>query len=238
MKQSKAIYAKDILSILDKEALEYNFPMPDNLCNYNAGMRLTAFRSMQEWLIIFEMLNYTQNHEFLNEICAFGNKLEVQGFAFESPVLIETIKNTSFYKENGNFCIEPSQCSVQFKKESVSVCFHDEDYQKARVDQNSKAPTPAKLLRLFASAFNKNIYEENENLLKLVGRSNSGLMQFIKLEEWQHPDLAQDELPSQSISMLSLSEALEEGKPEIYFCPKEKINSHWYYWGEEHNGWS
>jgi hypothetical protein len=38
--------------------------------------------------------------------------------------------------------------------------------------------------------------------------------------------------------MVSLAEALEEGNPEIYFCPEKKINSPWYYWGEEHNGWN
>ncbi|NTV79786.1 MAG: hypothetical protein HGA25_11810, partial [Clostridiales bacterium] len=89
---NKEIRAVDILNILDEEAATYNFPMPDNLNIYSAGMRLTSFRSELEWLIVFEMMNYTKNHEFANEICAFGNKLKQQGFAFPSPIVMEALQ--------------------------------------------------------------------------------------------------------------------------------------------------
>lgn len=59
MEKSK-ISAEEILALLDREAKEYNFPMPDNISSYNAGMRLTGFRSDEEWLLLFEMPGYTK----------------------------------------------------------------------------------------------------------------------------------------------------------------------------------
>ncbi len=47
---------KQILEDLDKHAFEFNFPMLDNAYVEYAAARLSAFRGIKDWLIVFEVL--------------------------------------------------------------------------------------------------------------------------------------------------------------------------------------
>jgi hypothetical protein len=107
----------------------------------------------------------------------------------------------------------------------------------AGIHLENQVPIATALLRLMVHKIGKNIYEKNDYLLELVHRKNQGLKQFIKLDQWNHPDLANDEMPSVSISMSSLAKALEENDKKLYFCPESYWNSDWKCYGQEYNGW-
>lgn len=163
--------------------------------------------------------------------------MEKQGFAFENPVLLEEKQDEPFYGEKGSFLLSPFSCDLIFKGKPIQLAFSEEDYRRAGVPTDNKSPAPAVLLRLLAESMGEELYEQEEALLRIVGREKAGLRVFLRLKHWHHPDLADEELPSQSSSLSSLAKALEDNNPEAYHCPPEEVNSFWYHWGEEHNGW-
>jgi hypothetical protein len=58
----------DILKQLDTYAEENDFPMPDNTYFYNTDMRLKAFRSPTEWLIVFEEIALLNQYMLVNTV--------------------------------------------------------------------------------------------------------------------------------------------------------------------------
>lgn len=121
--KNKCILEKDILEILNKEALNYNFPMPNNYNAYNAAMRLNVFRSsMEEWLIVFQMINFVKGNEFLNEIYVYGNMLDKQGFLFAEQVL-EEVDGFPFWNSNNDYILNPNEFKILLRGELMSFLF-------------------------------------------------------------------------------------------------------------------
>lgn len=53
----------------------------------------------------------------------------------------------------------------------------------------------------------------------------------LRLEEWHHPDLANEELPSECSTFRMIAKALAFGDPSPY-RPTEEPNTHWRNWPE------
>jgi hypothetical protein len=58
-----------------------------------------------------------------------------------------------------------------------------------------------------------------------------GLAQFLQLNEWEHPDLNNRQLPSETETFPMLAEALAAGDPSLY-RPTVPPNTHWRHWPE------
>lgn len=229
------INAEDIIAQMDQYAKDYLFPMPDNASQYNAGMRLSAFHDKDEWLIVFEMLNYIKGREFLNEIYAFGNRLVCPGLQPWAVTVLEPREEQPFWDCYGSFILNLEAFALKVKGKTRQVTTLPEDWQAAGIREDSPAPAPAKLLRLMA--YQEKLFEDTVSLLRLCGREESGLSLLLQLPGWEHPNLADDELPGSSRSLRSLAEALAAGDAELYQCLPEWINSHWSCWPDEHWGW-
>jgi len=232
-----SINAQTIIAQMDQYAKDYLFPMPDNASQYNAGMRLSAFRGGDEWLIVFEMLNYIKGREFLNEIYAFGNRLICPGLQPQAVTVLEPVEGQLFWDCSGSFILNLETIALKVKGRSRQVTIMPLDWQAAGIREDSPVPAPAKLLRLMAALYQEELFEDTASLLRLCGREESGLSLFLQLSGWEHPDLAADELPGSSRSLRSLAEALAAGAAELYQCLPEWINSHWSCWPDEHWGW-
>lgn len=229
--------AQDMIRQMDEYAKEYLFPMPDNAAQYNAGMRLSAFRSEEEWLIVFEMLNYVKSREFLNECYAFGNRLARPGLQPQAVTVLEAVAGQPFWDSSGSFILNMEAFTLKVKGAMRQVTILPQDWQAAGIRKESLAPAPAKLLRLMAALYQKELFEDTASLLRLCGREESNLALFLQLSGWEHPDLADDELPGDSRALCSLAAALVAGNAGLYHCLPEWINSHWSNWPDEDWGW-
>ncbi len=58
-----------------------------------------------------------------------------------------------------------------------------------------------------------------------------GMTKFVQTTQWQHPDVAEGEKPSQNLSIRSLMEALSRRTPAL-FEPGQP-NTHWKFWTRE-----
>lgn len=66
---------------------------------------------------------------------------------------------------------------------------------------------------------------------ELRERIPAELPQCLRLDEWRHPDLAANDLPSASPTFQMIADALATGDPERY-QPAEPANTHWRNWPE------
>ena len=63
----------------------------------------------------------------------------------------------------------------------------------------------------------------------MLERVPADLPRIFQLEEWHHPDLAGDELPSRSRTFQIIAMVLETGDADQY-RPVEEPNTHWRFW--------
>jgi hypothetical protein len=61
-------------------------------------------------------------------------------------------------------------------------------------------------------------------------RDCGNLTKFLQTTQWQHPDVANVEKPSENISIRSLVEALSQNNP-LLFQPGHP-NTHWSFWDD------
>lgn len=226
-----AISAKTILTTLDDGANHYEFPMLDNIYFYYGAAKMSAFRSAEEWLIVFQEISFSiRDGKFVNVITAFGNKIGKNGIISIEKIITESSEDQMFDDE-GNFLLNPIHFKVKIKGIEREFNLSAEDYTNIGIALNDKQmPNEAKIIRFLISAIPDELYFTTNELLKICGREHCNLEEFITLDDWSHPDLINDEKPSEIPCFQSFAEALEKNDRTLYQCPKEDYNTHWSNW--------
>lgn len=214
---------KEILHQLDLCAQDYNFPVLNNIYIQNADIRLTVFRNSQEWLIVFEEIGYSQKHSFINDISAFGNKLVKLGTQQAIPIIN--------LDENREILTDILQFKVRIYDTEYQVDLSEDELKKSGVLVDpQKVLEPIQILRFLTSKIPDKIFLSEVRLLEICNRQNKNLKKFIRLDDWNHPNIADDEKPSQNRCFQSLAKAIEKNIPGLYKCSEEDFNTHWSIW--------
>jgi hypothetical protein len=214
----------ECLKQLDRHAKAYDFPVLNNVYFHNADVRLNVFRNDSEWLIVFQEIALSQKHGFVDSVSAYGNKLQKTG-----TLLGVRITQTDKYTNVSN----AGSFSLVINGKDHHFAPSEEDYRKAQVGPDAVMPEGAKLLRLLAFLMPDELFLNDGRLLEICGRKSAALEKFMQLDDWQHPDVAIDELPSQSPCLRSLAKALAIGDVNLYECPAKIWNTHWSNWTHE-----
>jgi len=223
----------EILEQLDTYAKDYDFPMLNNIYFHNADVRLTAFRNSSEWLIVFEEICVSKKQcSFINSVSAYGNKIQKPGTQ-QAITIISENPDIPIWDDNRNFLLDPWNCTVVINGELKNFTPSREDYSRARIDVESDLEVSAKILRLLTYKIPNEFFQTDKKLLEICGRTNLNLNKFIQIYDWYHPDIADDELPSQSVCLESLSLAIERNEKNLYRCPEDSFNTHWSHWQYE-----
>lgn len=219
---------EEILKQLDDCAREYRFPMLNNIYSPNADIRLTSFHSPSEWLIVFEEITVYKKMSFSNIISAYGN-------GFDNPILkmikvIQGLPDNPIWDDDGNFLLDRFNFCISIKGKKKSFNPLPGDYQHAGVDIDSDIDPPLQILRLLTNIEPELFFLSDKEILTSIGRQSKGFTRFIQLNEWFHPDIAMDELPSENECFQKLASAIAENNIKLYTCPKNKFNTHWSNW--------
>ena len=227
---SNTSWESEILDQLDRHAEEYDFPMLNNVYFGNADVRLTAFRSSSEWLILFQEIavSYKQT-SFVNAVSAYGNKLGTPGTQ-QAVAVISAFPESPMWDYNNNFLLNLYDFEVIIGGRARNFTPSQEDYRVAGIDVESNMETSAKVLRLLTYLIPGELFMQDDQLLGICGKNKSDLRKFLQIEDWCHPDLADDELPSQSICFQSLATAIAENNESLYACSEDGWNTHWSHW--------
>lgn len=224
---------EQILKAFDKHALEFNFPMLDNDYIEFASARLSAFQGAKNWLIIFEILGFSSKEiEFVDDIYAFGSCVELEGFSAEEIPVSQSSLDKIFDSETNECIADWSHWSIKVKGKEMSFSPTREEYAEAGIIIKQE-PGPGtlkeiELLRFLVHRLGKDpIFMSESDLFNHFPKCK-GLKCFIRADQWEHPDLANEEKPSNNIAIRSLLEAIAQRDSNLF--DQGLPNTHWTFW--------
>jgi len=232
---------EEILSQLDDCAHGYEFPMLDNGYNYPADVRLSAYRDEMRWAIIIEDLNCHnrayQHDAFSHCAYCFGNCLkgspglgkDFTSSTSDSPNESIFVDGDDSVEENGSAIVRSDLKEILIRDQIVPVDLTPENLlAKGIALEEAPIIHDYELLR--------SLLPENRDLLlateeELHQHVPSDLPLLLRLDEWHHPDLSGDELPSESETFQMIADVLVTGNINRY-SPTKAPNTHWSNWPE------
>lgn len=235
--------AEEILEILDACASDFNFPVMDNGYVYLAATRMSLFRSVKDWAIVIEVFGFSPRAGLPDLfISTFGSSIANRNDpsqyatreAYESYLarmphhdsdMFHPVNDGEWYEEE----------TVSFDAKSIGVRDHGfllpeaGQYEELGISLED-APRVAifELCRYLAA-------KHRDWVLATPAESDSHVLdsmeKILTLEEWNHPDLTGDEMPSDSETFQQLAEVLVTGDVSLY-RPSLPPNTHWVNWPE------
>lgn len=234
-KQKEAFTAKEILEQLDTANKQFSFPMLDNGYTYPVTARLSAYRTDALWRIVIEVVGFNYrgggHNGIENCLYIFGNDLPhkpgLDNANFLNPTADSTEGNT-FDPETESH-LNPAVHTMLIRGQSIEIS-HDPAFYASKgieLEQPGKIMIWEMLRGLMPEQRDKFLAPDDE----IHQRIPTGLPLFIRLDDWHHPDVANEERPGRNETFIMLADALETGDKKI-FKPTEKPNTHWSNWPE------
>jgi hypothetical protein len=233
---SKTSFTKEeILNQLDEHARGFTFPMLDNGYVYLADTRLSAYRNESGWALVIEIIgaNYKAGgyHGIDNTLHCYGNCLFCKtGTANENFLkFIADGEGERLFDEEYEWYVNPGTQNLRLREALIPLNL-EVNFLAAKeiVFEEASRVTAAELLRSLVPEY-QNLYFATEEELRQ--RVPSDLPLILRLEEWNHPDLAAEELPSHSETFQMIADVLISGNPSLY-KPTLAPNTHWRNWPE------
>jgi hypothetical protein len=224
---------KQLLEDLDKHAAEFNFPMLNNAYVEFASARLSAFRSVQDWLIVFEVLGFSEREvEFVDLVYAFGSCVEREGLIVEEIPLSSSPEHPLFDAETNECIADWSKWSIKVGNEKMFFSPAPKEYTEAGIvidrEPGLGSLKEIELLRFLVHVLGETrFFLTDQSLLSHFPKCKS-LEKFVQTTQWQHPNVAEEEMPSKNVSIRSLVEALSQRNPLLF--KQGHPNTHWRFW--------
>ncbi|NML22118.1 hypothetical protein HHL16_14640 [Pseudoflavitalea sp. G-6-1-2] len=231
----EAYTAKDILEQLDQSAANFEFPMLDNAYVYPVTNRLSAYRDESRWMIIIETVGFNYRgggHNGINNcLYVYGNELTYKPGLNNNNFLNFTADSTSgpTFDTNAEEFLNPYVNSMLLRDREISISSDPQFYAAQGIrSEGAGRVTIWELLRGLEPEHRNDFFATSTELKERVPQD---LPLFLRLEEWHHPDLANEERPGKNETFVMLADALETGDLSI-FKPKTSPNTHWSNWPE------
>ena len=208
-----AFTRRDILAQLDAHCGTFTFPMLDNGYVYLVDTRLTAFRDDRRWALVIETLGYSPRAGQLdNTVHRYGNCIDGKTGTHNSDFLC-AIAGDIEDPDNGEHLL-PGLDAISIRGVTIAVPRRDEPWPLADFFR-TLVPAHRDLL----------LADRGELMMRLP----PDLPQILRLEEWHHPNVVAEELPSASPTFQMIAEVMVSGDPRKY-APKMAANTHWSHW--------
>ncbi|OUL61933.1 hypothetical protein [Flavobacterium sp. AJR] len=229
------ITKEEILRQLDSEAENYVFPMLDNGYYYHGDQKLTIFRDDKRWAILLEVLAYNNHQDDLEGITTianvFGNCLtgcndndNFNHFAHYSNI-------EAFIYDENNYPskLNPLAKTIKIREVEIPITFSREHYISKNIHFEYKDKiAPWELMRALIPEYSDLFWL---NRIDISNKIPVDLPIFMTLNNWHHPDLANNKKPSDTETFTQLADAIFTGDKTLYNT-KETNNTHWTNWPE------
>jgi hypothetical protein len=220
----------EILEQLDHCARGYTFPMLDNGYVYPGDVRLAAYADKNRWAILIEALGFSYRamlpHGISTHLYQFGNCLKGE------PGMGKHIDPLTWdHPEDGDDDegIPPTVLQVRIRGRSVPIPRDPQVFAgKGIVRKDAVFLQGQELLRVLLPEHRQELLATEKELRRAIPAS---LPLFTRLDEWRHPDLVNEELPSETETFRKLADALVAGDPNRLLMT-EAPNTHWKHWPE------
>lgn len=208
-----------ILKQLDDCAEAYTFPVLDNAYVYPADTRMTLYRDEERWALVIEVLGFNSHmggtEGIDNALYCFGNCLRRRPGMSPEDTLRPVTDGDS-----GPLFAESDGTALRKGVKDLRI--------RGRLLPAPPSAEAFELLRALVPEHREQLFATDE---ELQARLPSDLPRLLRLDEWNHPDIAEGDLPSESPTFKMLAQVLETGDPSLY-RPRRKPNTHWSNWPE------
>lgn len=234
----------DILRILDRGAEAFAFPMLDNGYVYLAATRMSLYRSEVDWALVFEVFGFSPRAG-LPDLCVstFANRLRnrdpaenyVSREAYESYLAQNPNNDSRFFHPIAEGAWQDPESDELIATDAREILLRDQPVRIPGADELSpfeivlsEAPRIQvfELCRFLAAQQRERVLATpNERRVSVPEE----LTEVLRLDEWEHPDLASSARPSQCESFMQIAQVLSSGNLTAY-RPKATPNTHWRNW--------
>ena len=241
-KLRRAFTAKDILSVIDKSARDFQFPMLDNGNVYLATSRLSLYGSAEGWAIVIELFGFSPRAGCPDlSVTTISNKLHNRNQLsdYVSPEAYQAYLSNNpstemrnFWPISDNFWIDEDEPEhvipdATFDLRGHSIAIPDrKDLEATGIELEGKRVAIFELCRFLAAEHRADVLgTEKERRVSV----DPEMHRILELDDWHHPDLAAGQLPSQTKTFQKLASVLES-KNAASFEVSEIPNNHWKNW--------
>jgi len=225
---------QEVLDQLDACARDFTFPMLDNGYVYPVDQRMHVKRSDAMWLIVIEVVGFNPRAGGIDGIqnCLhlFGSDLHrAPGTANEDFLNPFDSPQNGVFDEEYLWEVNPELDHLMIRGQRVPVDLRSQQLAAKGIELlEPPAIDPPALLRSL-------VPEHRELLLatpeELADRNPHGIPSIMVLDNWNHPDVCGEVLPSQSETFQMLAALIETGRLNEYH-PNLPANTHWSNWPE------
>lgn len=226
------MFAKEIFSVLDKSAKDYDFPVLDATNFDMAQTRLTAFKKDTDWLITIEVIG-SRGDTLENAIYAYGNTLSAQGLVVSVDNYINPVDSQDWYDDEGEeLLVNPHDFNVLVEDKLLGFKPSLEDYQAAGIAE-VKPYSLTKLIRYISYVEKDKLWLPVKTLFD-EAKADDSMKVFYQTDAWEHPDISELK-PSESLFFKEVATALEQDDTSL--ITNANHNTHWsnYTWSDLDN---
>ncbi|MHA7854831.1 DUF7003 family protein [Marinobacter shengliensis] len=234
----------EVLEVLDECARAFTFPALDNGYVYPAKTRLSAYSSNMDWALVIEVFGFSprsgcpdvQLYTFSNQVRrsrdsqSFVNEEAFSSYIRSNPYnessFVYPIYNESWIDEDdGETAIESEFIDLRGTELKVPTTA---ELASVGIQAEEESPLVFEVCRWLAEkAPSLVLATEQEKQANLP----AGVVKQLEVEEWNHPDITGEELPSQKETFQQIASVLITGRVSAY-QPSEEPNTHWSNWPE------
>ena len=238
--------SKQMLPILDQCCETFRFPMLDNGYIYLAASRLSLFRSQSDWALVIGTFGFSPRSGTPDlHVDTFASALRerdrpdryISPIAYEKYLADNPHNEARFFfpvdddhwedpEDSESVANDALEMSVRGRKIALPAR-KDYPVHGIKLEDPSRVRTFEACRFLAATQRNLVLGTTEEQRVSVLPE----MKQILQLEEWRHPDVVEDELPSRSRCFQQLAEVLATGNPGAY-KPDEEPNTHWRHWPE------
>jgi hypothetical protein len=225
--------SSDILNQLDQCAEDFTFPMLDNGYVYPAGTQLSAYRDTEHWVLIIEIIGFNPraggHNGISNAVHIFGNSLNFPvGLQNENFIYFSEDDTIPTFDDEDDSLINHNCKSFLLRNEVTEVIHNETSYKTAGIDLNAEGIQVYEFLRLLDVLYHKKLVATDEEISTKIPYN---LPKILTLQDWNHPDLVNGEMPSNCETFIQIAKLLETGEAKSY-SPTKAPNTHWGNWPE------
>ena len=207
--------------------------MLDNGYVYPAGTKLTAYRDAKHWAIVIEVIGFSYrgggHNGISNCLHIYGNCLQYEpGIRNENFIhLTDDANNCTTFDEEEYFYLNPECTTFTLREETLPLYQDRELYKNSGIEiEDTERINAFEFLRLLDALHHDKLVATEE---EIKDRIPIGLIKFIELRDWFHPDVVNKELPSKNETFIQIAKVLETGNID-YYKPTHCPNTSWKNW--------
>ena len=208
-----------ILAQLDEHAAAYTFPVLDNVYFDLILVDLRAYRAADEWALAFQVVALAQG-DLVVAIYGYGNRVDPPGVRH----IVALARSPALAIDAHHAHLSMDLSGQAFHRDLSTA-----DLAAADISTPLDQLTVLDALRVIAAGTPAPFLLDDATVLAHLGRAGSHLELFVHPTHWVHPEVANDQLPSEVSSFVKLADSLASGVP-VALASAADSNLHWSNW--------